>query len=132
MLPNLLKTALPHIISHNQSAFIPRRLITDNILVAFEAFHTMATQMKGKQGFMALKLDMSKTYDRVEWKFLEAIMRRLGFVEQWIQLKMKCVCTVTYAVLINGQPHGQIHPTRGIRQGDPFSLYLFIICAEGV
>jgi hypothetical protein len=128
-LANRLKTVLPHLISYNQSAFISGRHIIDNIIVAFEAFHTMATRLKGKQGFMALKLDMSKAYDRVEWN-LKAIMRKIGFSDQWIHLVMKCVRTITYSVLINGQSHGNIHPSRGIRQGDPLSPYLFLLCAE--
>ena len=61
-----MKKVLPSIISPSQSTFIPRRLITDNILVAFEALHTMDVKMKGKEGFMALKLDMSKAYNRVK------------------------------------------------------------------
>jgi hypothetical protein len=79
VLANRLKKVLPHIISPNQSAFIPGRLISDNVLVAFEALQTMDTRMTGRKGFMALKLDMRKAYDRVEWDFLEAIMMKLGF-----------------------------------------------------
>ena len=69
----------------------------------------------GTHGYMAVKLDMSKAYDRVEWAFLEGIMRRMGFNEEWIHLIMLCVKTITYSVLVNGEPCGMIHPTRGIR-----------------
>ena len=76
ILSNRLKKVLSHVISESQSAFVPGRFINDNVLVAFEVMHTMSLKRKGKRGHMAPKLDMSKAYDRVEWCFLEAIMRR--------------------------------------------------------
>ena len=132
VLSNWLKKVLPHIISENQSAFVQRRLITNNVLVAFEALQTMDVRMKGKKGYMALKLDMSKAYDRVEWDFLKTILLKIGFARRWVELLMVCVRTVTYFILINGQPHGRIVPSRGIRQEDPLSPYLFILCVEGL
>ena len=70
---------LPHLISEHQSSFIKGQLITDNIMVAFETLHYMKNHNSGKNGFMALKLDMSKAYDRVEWSFLREVMNRMGF-----------------------------------------------------
>ena len=66
VLANKMKTVLLYIVSYNQSAFIPRRHITRNIIAAFESFYSMVNRLKGKQGFMALKLDICKAYDRVE------------------------------------------------------------------
>ena len=74
---------------------------------------------------MAVKLDISKAYDRVEWSFLRQIMLKLGFDQHWVQLAMETVCTASYSMLINGEPKGFIKPSRGIKQGDPLSHYLF-------
>ncbi|KAJ0017174.1 hypothetical protein Pint_11951 [Pistacia integerrima] len=130
VLANRLQKILPQIISPSQSAFIPDRLITDNAIVAFEVMHTMNTSLKGKDGYMVLKLDMSKAYDRLEWSFLQAVMLKMGFNPTWIKVIMNCLSSVTYLVLINGIPQKSFKPSRGIRQGDPLSPYLFIIRAE--
>jgi arsenate reductase-like glutaredoxin family protein len=132
VLANRLKKILPQIISESQSAFVPGRLISDNILIAFETLHHMQHMKGNQQGYMALKLDMSKTYDRVEWAFLENIMLKMGFNISWVSMIMECVRTVSYSVLINGEPRGFFHPTRGLRQGDPISPYFFLLCAEGL
>jgi hypothetical protein len=129
VLANMLKVVLSSIISQHQSAFVPGRLITDDILIAFKAFHTMNSRMSGKKGFMAVTVDMRKAYDRVEWSFLETMMRTVGFEERWITLIMTCVRSVTYSVLVNGQPSGKISPSRGLRQGD--SALSFLNCGGG-
>ena len=88
VIANCLKPLLNSIVSEGQSGFIADRLITDNILIAFESLHYMKTQSSRKEGFMALKLDMSKAYDRMKWSFLEKIMLKMGFQDPWVAMIM--------------------------------------------
>ncbi|XP_031120802.1 uncharacterized protein LOC116024038 [Ipomoea triloba] len=132
VLANRMKHLLGNIISESQSAFIPGRLITDNILVAAEVGHYLNRKQNGLVGWGALKLDMPKAYDRMEWSFLRRMLHALGFAERWINLIMLCVTTVSYNFMINGVNSEHVLPTRELRQGDPLSPYLFIICADGL
>ena len=75
---------------------------------------------------------MMKAYDRVEWEYLEAIMLKLGFHQSWVEKVMSMVRSVSFSVLLNGKELQTFKPSRGIKQGDPISPYLFLLVAEGL
>jgi len=81
---------------------------------------------------MAIKLDMLKAYNQVEWTFLKKVMLRMGFDEGWVELTMRCVCSASFSFLVNGVPRGRIVPSCGVRHGDSLSPYLFLFCTEGL
>ncbi|CAL8105061.1 unnamed protein product [Prunus armeniaca] len=124
-----LRTILPNLISPNQVNFVHGRHTTDNILIAQELMHKFKLS-KGKKGFMAWKIDLSKAYDRLNWNFIEHVLVELGLPLNLIKLIMSCVSTVKYQICINGELTESFQPKSGIRQGDPLSPYLFVLCIE--
>ena len=86
--------------------------------------------LKTKQAWSAPKIDMNKAYDWLEWNFIIECFMELGFHSKWVSLIKKCISRVSYSLIVNGERCGFIKPSRGIRQGDPLSLCIFIICLE--
>ena len=102
VLANKLKFFLLAIITKHQSAYTKDWLISNNILVASKTLHCMKKHNSNNSGYMALKLDMNKAYNWVEWSFMEDLMRNMGFDENLIGPIMVCVKTIIYSILVNG------------------------------
>lgn len=127
-----LKKVLKSIIFENQSAFLPERSVTDNVLITYKVLQYLKTSQATQHCSMAVKTNTSKVYDRIEWNFVEQVLTRLGFHSKWVMWIMKCITTVSYSYLINDHVYvyGLVKPSRGIRQGDSLSPYIFILCGE--
>ncbi|GAA0159066.1 hypothetical protein LIER_15938 [Lithospermum erythrorhizon] len=125
-----LKNFLPYVISETQSAFVPNCLITDNMLLAYEAHHVIKNKKTSRNGFMSIKLDMFKVYDRVKWSFLKAMLINLGFGAKWVSLIMLYVESVTYSLLINGEQVGG--ELSGLTMGNGLEPLSHLIFADDI
>jgi len=124
-----LRPILNNIIGPFQSSFLPGRGTSDNSIVLQEIFHYMRRSKK-KKGYVAFKLDLEKAFDNVNWDFLNFCLQDFGFPDVTIKLIMHCVSSSTYSILWNGNKMPTFKPSHGLRQGDPLSPYLFILCME--
>jgi hypothetical protein len=130
-LVNRLRTFLDELILETQSAFIPGRLITDNVVIAFKSFHKIQRSKNSRDTHCTYKLDLSKAYDRVDWGGLvEKTLEKLGFCDRWIHWVMSCIRSVRFVVRINGHTHEVFSPTRGSDKGSAKPL-LVSLCGLG-
>ncbi|KAL6331818.1 hypothetical protein AAG906_020162 [Vitis piasezkii] len=129
VLANRLKKVVGKVVSSAQNAFVEGRQILDAALIANEAIDSL---LKRNESGVLCKLDLEKAYDHINWNFLLFVLQSMGFGEKWTGWISWCISTATFSVLINGTPEGYFNSSRGLRQGDPLSPYLFVIGMEAL
>lgn len=124
-----LKPIMEKVVSPFQSSFIPGRLIEDNVVLVQEMVHSFARKRGGRR-WMAFKIDLEKAYDRLKWDFIDDSCSLLGLPSSWCSWIKNCIRSPTMRVVWDGEMSDSFVPSRGIRQGDPISPYLFVLCLE--
>ena len=129
VLANRLKKVMNGLVNPAQNAFVEGRQILDASLIANEVIDSM--QKRKERGFLC-KLDIEKAYDQINWSFILKVLKKMGFGDKWVGWIEWCISTATFSVLVNGSLAGFFGSSRGLRQGDPLSLYLFVLGVDAL
>ena len=128
ILASRLEPLLGSIIDHAQAAFIKGRNLGENVQLAQELLRKYARKRSSPR--CLIKVDLRKAYDSISWAFLQQVIEGLGFPPLFIAWVLECVSTAAYSLVINGSMCGFFKGKRGLRQGDPMSPFLFVLCLE--
>ena len=124
-----LQALLLDLVGPYQTSFIPSRHIKENIIIAQEVVHSMRRKL-GKKGLMAIKIDLEKAYDRLNWNFIHETLMELALPFDLVHLIMECITSNRMNILWNGELTGDFAPIRDVRHGDSLSPYIFVLCIE--
>lgn len=102
VMSNIIKSIFQRFVGQHQSSFVPNRQITDNIAIYQEVLHSIRLK-KGDKGFMLMKIDLEKAYDRLSWRFIHETLQEVGFNDIWIRNIMSCVETARLCIIWNGE-----------------------------
>ena len=127
VLANRLRKVVSKVVSPTLNAFVERRQILDVALIANEAIDSL---LKWDESGVLCKLYLEKAYDHINWDFLLTVVQKMGFGVKWVGWIRWCISTASFSILINGSPSSFFQSTRGLRQGDPLSPYLFVLRME--